>query len=97
MLALSLLALALALTASKVAPGFSRRWVVDVALGGLIATVAASVRAATRRLPKFTGALLLDAHHRLADRMTNALSFADLPPTERELVDGLSERLMRAG
>jgi len=83
MLALSLVALALALTLSKVVPGFAQRWVLDVGLGALIAVALSTFRAATRRLPKFAGALVLDSHHRLADRMTNALSFAALPPGER--------------
>ena len=83
MLAISLVAVALALTLSKVAPGAFPHAVRDVVLAGLVATIVATVRAATRRLPRFSGALLLDVHHGLSDRLTNALSFASLPPEQR--------------
>src|SRR6185295_2593678 len=83
MVAVSLVALALALTLWKVVPGFPARWVRDVALGSLVAILLSTLRAATRRLPKFAGALRLDAYHGLADRMTNALSFAALPAAKR--------------
>jgi hypothetical protein len=81
-LAISLVAVAIALTVTKVAgtPG----WVVrDVVIAAVLAVVASTVRAATRRLPPFAGALLLDMHHGLSDRLTNALSFAALPPEKR--------------
>ncbi|HEX9297464.1 MAG TPA: hypothetical protein VF881_16595, partial [Polyangiaceae bacterium] len=83
MSALSLLALAVALTLAKIVPGFPLRWVRDVAAGALIATIGRTAYAASRRLPKFVGALALDVHHGLADRLTNALSFASLPPEQR--------------
>ncbi len=83
MLAISLVAVALALTLSKVAPGAFPHAVRDVVVAGLVATIVATVRAATRRLPRFSGALLLDVHHGLSDRLTNALSFASLPPEQR--------------
>src|SRR3954464_12795142 len=76
--AISLAALAIALTAAKlgvVPPRVLR----DFAMGSALAVVLASVRAGTRKIPKFAGALLLDGHHGLADRLTNALSFAALP------------------
>jgi hypothetical protein len=81
-LAVSLVAVALALTVTKVA-GVAPHLVRDVALGAAIAVVLAALRAGTRRLPKFAGALVLDAHHLLADRLTNALSFASLPAQSR--------------
>jgi hypothetical protein len=41
------------------------------------------MHALLERRPKHEGALALDRHHGLRDRLTNALSFAELPPTER--------------
>jgi hypothetical protein len=55
----------------------------DVALGAAVAMVLSAAWAASRRLPKFAGALVLDVHHGLSDRLTNALSFAALPPESR--------------
>jgi hypothetical protein len=81
--AVSLIALALALTVSKVAPGFAPHLVRDVIIGAVVATLVAAIRGATRRLPKFAGALALDIHHGLSDRLTNALSFEALPPDRR--------------
>lgn len=83
MVAISLIALALALTLSKVVPSFPSWIVRDVALGAVVATLLATLRAGTRRLPKFAGALRLDVHHGLSDRLTNALSFAGLPKERR--------------
>jgi hypothetical protein len=83
MVAVSLVAVALALTVSKIAPSAFPHAVRDVVLGALVATVLATGRAAARRLPRFSGALLLDVHHGLSDRLTNALSFASIPPEKR--------------
>jgi hypothetical protein len=82
-LAVSLVAVALAITLAKVWPGFPRHGVRDVALGALIALVVRTLLACLRRLPKFTGALALDVHHGFSDRLTSALSFAGLPESER--------------
>jgi hypothetical protein len=44
----------------------------------LVATVAY-----LRPLPRRIGAIALDRHHKLSDRLSSALSFAELPPAER--------------
>src|SRR5262245_26916716 len=80
--AISLVAVAVALTVTKVA-GASPRVLRDVVLGAIIAVFLSAFRAGTRKLPRFAGALLLDAHHGLSDRLTNALSFATLPADRR--------------
>src|SRR5689334_22162140 len=81
-LAVSLIAVALVLTLTKVA-GVAPRVFWDVVVGAAIAVVLAAVRAGSRKLPHFAGALALDVHHGLADRLTKALSFASLPPENR--------------
>jgi hypothetical protein len=45
--------------------------------------IAAAVRAAWARRSPFEGALALDRHHGLEDRIANALAFSRLPNTER--------------
>jgi hypothetical protein len=45
--------------------------------------LAAALRGALARRAPFEGALALDRHHGLDDRITNALAFAELPPAER--------------
>jgi hypothetical protein len=45
--------------------------------------LAAAIRAALARRTPFEGALALDRHHSLDDRITNALAFAELPAAER--------------
>jgi hypothetical protein len=45
--------------------------------------VAAALRGAFVRRPPFEGALALDRHHGLQDRITNALAFAELPQSQR--------------
>ena len=83
MTALSLVAIALALTLAKVVPGFAMRWAIDVVAGSAVAIAVATVLAVSRRLPKLTGAIALDAHHRLSDRLASALSFAAVPDAHR--------------
>jgi hypothetical protein len=83
MTALSLVAVALAFTLAKVVPGFERRWALDVVAGAGLAVFASTAFAATRRLPKLAGAMALDAHHRLSDRLTSALSFSAVPSGDR--------------
>jgi hypothetical protein len=56
---------------------------VDVAVAAGIAAALAAAYGASRRLPRFSGAMALDAHHRLSDRLASALSFAELGPRER--------------
>ena len=82
-LAVSLLAVALAITLAKVWPGFPAHGVRDVVVGAVVALVLRTILASARRLPKFTGALALDVHHGFSDRLTSALSFARLPESER--------------
>jgi len=83
MSALSLIAVALGFTLAKIVPGFAMRWALDVAAGAAIAVLAASAYAASRRLPMLAGAMALDAHHQLSDRLTSALSFARVPAANR--------------
>jgi hypothetical protein len=45
--------------------------------------LAAALRGALVRRAPFEGALALDRHHGLEDRITNALAFAELPESER--------------
>jgi hypothetical protein len=45
--------------------------------------LAAALRGALVRRPPFEGALALDRHHGLEDRITNALAFAELPEARR--------------
>jgi hypothetical protein len=82
-LAVSLVAVALAITLAKIWPGFPAHGVRDVLLGALIALVLRTLLASARRLPKFAGALALDVFHGLSDRLTSALSFAGLPESKR--------------
>jgi hypothetical protein len=82
-LAVALIAVAVALTLHKVAPGFSARSVIDVMVAAALAAVAAAVYAAMRRLPKLAGAMALDAHHGLSDRLASALAFTELRSAER--------------
>ncbi|HYJ10993.1 MAG TPA: hypothetical protein VEX18_18355 [Polyangiaceae bacterium] len=54
--------------------------------GGLVPVaivIAAALRAAFARRTPFEGALALDRHHGLEDRITNALAFARLPAGDR--------------
>src|SRR5882672_6002548 len=83
MLAISFVAVVLVVTLAKVLFGLSPRWVRDVIGAALLSTLLGTAYAATRRLLKFRGAMALDVHHRLSDRLTNALSFAELPPEAR--------------
>jgi hypothetical protein len=83
MTALSLVAVALAFTLAKIVPGFAMRWAIDVVVGAGIAIAASTAYAASRRLPKLAGAMALDAHHQLSDRLASALSFAALPSEQR--------------
>jgi hypothetical protein len=80
--AISLVAVAVALTLTKVA-GVSPRALWDVVMGAVVASFLSAAWAGSRRLPKFAGALVLDVHHGLSDRLTNALSFAALPRKSR--------------
>jgi hypothetical protein len=82
-LAVSLVAVALALTLAKVWPGFPRQGVRDVVVGALVAIVARTTGRSLRRLPKFAGALALDVYHGFSDRLTSALSFAGFPAERR--------------
>jgi hypothetical protein len=82
-LAVSLVAIALAITLAKVWPGFPREGVRDVVAGALLAIIATTILRLMRRLPPFAGALALDVHHGLSDRLTSALSFARLPDEQR--------------
>jgi hypothetical protein len=82
-LAVALLAVATALTLSKVVPGFSPRIVADVIAAAVAAALGAAVYTGTRPLPKFAGAMALDTYHGLSDRLSSALSFAALPARER--------------
>jgi hypothetical protein len=54
--------------------------------GGLVpvaVVILAALRAAFARRAPFEGALALDRHHGLEDRVTNALAFAQVPAAER--------------
>ena len=82
-LAVSLVAVALALTLAKVWPGFPREGLRDVVAGALLAVVARTIGRSARRLPRFAGALALDVYHGFSDRLTSALSFAGLPAERR--------------
>ena len=82
-LAVALVAVALTITLTKVWPGFPREALRDVGIASLVAIAARTILAAARRMPKFTGALALDVHHGFADRLTSALSFAELPAEKR--------------
>jgi hypothetical protein len=82
-LAVSLVAVALALTLSKVWSGFPREGVRDVVAGAVVAIAARTLQRSLRRLPKFAGALALDVYHGFSDRLTSALSFAGLPAEQR--------------
>jgi hypothetical protein len=82
-LAVSLVAVAIALTLAKVWPGFPRQGVRDVVAAAGVAIVARALGRWLRRLPKFAGALTLDVHHGFSDRLTSALSFAGLPAEQR--------------
>ncbi len=82
-LAVSLVAVAIALTLSKVWPGFPRQGVRDVVIGAGAAIVVRTIARSLRRLPKFAGALALDVYHGFSDRLTSALSFAGLAPERR--------------
>jgi hypothetical protein len=75
----------LALTLIKVArPGAGlERALVMVGAIGLSLTIGSVAWAALRRRARLLGASRLDQHHGLKDRITNALSFAALPPAER--------------
>lgn len=53
------------------------------ALVPALVVVAVAVRAAVTRRSPFEGALALDRHHRLEDRIANALAFARVPEAER--------------
>lgn len=68
---------ALPLTADQARP-----WLWGTLLPAAFVLVAA-LRGALARRPPFEGALALDRHHGLEDRITNALAFAELPPAER--------------
>jgi hypothetical protein len=60
----------------------ARPWLWGAA--ALVALVAAvAVRAAFARRDPFEGALALDRHHELSDRVTSALAFAQLPESQR--------------
>jgi hypothetical protein len=48
-----------------------------------VSAVAALIASALRRLPPRAGAIALDRHHELRGRLTNALSFAATPETDR--------------
>ena len=82
-LAVSLVAVALAITLAKVWPGFPAHGVRDVVAGAILALLLRTIMASARRLPRFAGALALDVHHGFSDRLTSALSFAGLPENER--------------
>lgn len=77
--------LALVVGAAKVLPlsaAQARPWL----WGALVPTafvVLMALRAALARRTPFEGALTLDRHHGLEDRITNALAFARLPDAER--------------
>jgi len=64
------------------APGILR----GVVWGGLVplgALIVVMLHAALRQRPKTSGALALDHHHRLDDRVTTALEFASVPESSR--------------
>ena len=82
-LAISLVVIVAALTLSKVVPGWSPRWTRDVLMAAPFAVFATTVRAFARKLVPLSGAMALDAHHGLSDRVTSALSFAALPEQQR--------------
>jgi hypothetical protein len=60
----------------------ARPWLWGALLPVLV-VVGAAVRGAVRRRPPFEGALALDRHHGLDDRIANALAFSHLPEAER--------------
>src|SRR4051812_9612066 len=82
-LAISLVVIVAALTLSKVVPGWSPRWTRDVLMAAPFAIFATTLRAFARKLVPLSGAMALDAHHGLSDRVTSALSFAALPDETR--------------
>jgi ABC-type transporter Mla subunit MlaD len=74
-----------ALTAVKVAKlgPDAQAWLIYGGLVPVFALVAAVAQAWLKRRPAFLGALALDRHHGLKDRITNTLSFASRPEAER--------------
>lgn len=77
-------AAAVLLTLVKVgwlAPG--SRWLVASGAGAALVFVGGVLHAALRRRPPFEGALALDRHHGLRERVTNALAFSKVPEAER--------------
>jgi hypothetical protein len=82
-LAMALVAVAAVMTLAKVVPGFPARFVRDVLMGGVLSVILRATYAAMRRLPPYAGAMALDRHHGLSDRVTNALAFSRLSPEHR--------------
>ncbi len=77
--------LALVIGAAKALPlgaAQARPWLWGALLPAAF-VVAAAVRAAWSRRAPFEGALTLDRHHGLEDRISNALAFSRLPDAER--------------
>lgn len=76
---------ALVVGAAKLLPldaAQARPWLWGAVLPALV-VVGAALRAAWARRSPFEGALALDRHHGLADRIANALAFSKLPEAER--------------
>ncbi|HLV19481.1 MAG TPA: hypothetical protein VKZ49_01315, partial [Polyangiaceae bacterium] len=63
-------------------PG-AQRWLLVGLLACAAVVVGAALLAALRRRPPAFGALQLDRHHGLQDRISSALAFSELPPAEQ--------------
>lgn len=81
-IAVDLLAVAAAVTVAKLVPDW-RGIVGGVLLSAALAALAAVIYGASRPVPRFAGAMALDAYHGLSDRLASALAFAGLPPEKR--------------
>lgn len=64
---LGLIVTVAALALVKIVPGFPARLARDIVAGATLSAVAGTACAASRRLPKLTGAMALDAHYGLFD------------------------------
>ncbi|RYZ02124.1 MAG: hypothetical protein EOO73_32910 [Myxococcales bacterium] len=76
---------ALVLGAAKLVPldaAQARPWLWGALVPALV-VVSAALRAALRRRSPYEGALALDRHHGLDDRIANALAFSRVPESER--------------
>ena len=61
----------------------TQEWMIYGGLVPVLALLVGVARAWLRRRPAFSGALALDRHHGLKDRITNTLTFAAIPEAER--------------